>query len=554
MTQTTPAGWYPDPDSPGQQRYWDGAAWTEHVAPGAIPRQESRSRTSQAAPAGWYPNPDDLTQQRYWDGAAWTQNVAPTPPTEPTPQDVADPDSTPQPVADTPVLQAWKPSVGFSILGVLIGTPAFGLLGFLIAIGPMVLAYYLIGSDALTAPIAGIVGNVLIIIYTAKFYPSYFTDRPVLRSNRAISFANLMIGTWLFGFIWNGNLTKRRKGVSHVVMLVVSVLACAYFVLQIPVALSSGAISGSASSSDDSSPDLIDLGGISAGVPAPAGFVRVTPAMKELSAFQDQFVWPGNELLAAFIPEEVAPAALAGEVPELKRHFLLQVQKEGKSHFVSESEFLQLREYLRSNINGKDMSETQDKVNDLLAASGVELSDPVVSPAHIDSDRIFAFSTLQKMETKTAEGTSVRVQSVTSTSLYVNQRVLFLYVYGGKDDLEWTRDQSRDWANAILSANPGIAVEGIQPLERTEDADVYTDAETGASFVIPDTWSEQQFVRAQQGRKAKFRVPGAGGTAFYDSGDLWDIIPEGKRPPGMAREDIDNMDDWSEEDLIGLVR
>jgi hypothetical protein len=28
-----PAGWYDDPSSPGQQRYWDGVAWTEHLAP-----------------------------------------------------------------------------------------------------------------------------------------------------------------------------------------------------------------------------------------------------------------------------------------------------------------------------------------------------------------------------------------------------------------------------------------------------------------------------------------------------------------------------------------
>lgn len=26
-------GWYPQPD--GTQRYWDGSAWTEHIAPGA---------------------------------------------------------------------------------------------------------------------------------------------------------------------------------------------------------------------------------------------------------------------------------------------------------------------------------------------------------------------------------------------------------------------------------------------------------------------------------------------------------------------------------------
>lgn len=29
----TQAGWYPDPEQSGQQRYWDGLAWTEHRAP-----------------------------------------------------------------------------------------------------------------------------------------------------------------------------------------------------------------------------------------------------------------------------------------------------------------------------------------------------------------------------------------------------------------------------------------------------------------------------------------------------------------------------------------
>jgi hypothetical protein len=31
---TTPAGWYPDPEVPGGQRYWDGNGWTENRAPG----------------------------------------------------------------------------------------------------------------------------------------------------------------------------------------------------------------------------------------------------------------------------------------------------------------------------------------------------------------------------------------------------------------------------------------------------------------------------------------------------------------------------------------
>ncbi|VEG45247.1 uncharacterized membrane-bound protein [Mycolicibacterium flavescens] len=30
----TPAGWYPDPDGAGGQRYWDSSTWTEHRSPG----------------------------------------------------------------------------------------------------------------------------------------------------------------------------------------------------------------------------------------------------------------------------------------------------------------------------------------------------------------------------------------------------------------------------------------------------------------------------------------------------------------------------------------
>jgi hypothetical protein len=33
----TPAGWYPDPSTPGTQRYWDGVAWTNSVMPAAYP-------------------------------------------------------------------------------------------------------------------------------------------------------------------------------------------------------------------------------------------------------------------------------------------------------------------------------------------------------------------------------------------------------------------------------------------------------------------------------------------------------------------------------------
>lgn len=38
-TPPTPAGWYPDPDGSGGQRYWDGSGWTEHRSPAHRPTQ-----------------------------------------------------------------------------------------------------------------------------------------------------------------------------------------------------------------------------------------------------------------------------------------------------------------------------------------------------------------------------------------------------------------------------------------------------------------------------------------------------------------------------------
>ncbi len=55
MSEQTPSGWYPDPEDASQQRYWDGAAWTEHRAPAAHPQQP------QIAPGPQVPNHPQAT-------------------------------------------------------------------------------------------------------------------------------------------------------------------------------------------------------------------------------------------------------------------------------------------------------------------------------------------------------------------------------------------------------------------------------------------------------------------------------------------------------------
>ena len=50
MTEAAPAGWYEDGQHPGQERYWDGAIWTEQYRPIAV-------APVTAEPVAYYPTP-----------------------------------------------------------------------------------------------------------------------------------------------------------------------------------------------------------------------------------------------------------------------------------------------------------------------------------------------------------------------------------------------------------------------------------------------------------------------------------------------------------------
>lgn len=115
----TPAGWYEDPEQPGQQRYWDGSSWTEHRAPGA-----------QVAP-----NPPPAPEA----GAAPTPPpTATTPPTPPPPTGAPVP---PPPGAPVPA----PPVAGKSRKGLWI---ALGVIGGLFALSIVaILAVTLLGTS-----------------------------------------------------------------------------------------------------------------------------------------------------------------------------------------------------------------------------------------------------------------------------------------------------------------------------------------------------------------------------------------------------------------------
>jgi hypothetical protein len=120
-TPSTPAGWYPDPEGSGGQRYWDGFAWTSHLSPAVAAPEEPRTGTHRAPEAEAEP--------------------APTTPSFETPSYEAAPVETPS--FETPPYEA-APS-GFS------GPPAPSgpdnrklIIGFVSAVGALLLALVLV--------------------------------------------------------------------------------------------------------------------------------------------------------------------------------------------------------------------------------------------------------------------------------------------------------------------------------------------------------------------------------------------------------------------------
>ncbi len=139
--------------------------------------------------------------------------------------------------SQVPVLETWKTSVGFSVLGAIVGFPlvmllmillsslvSFGMASGIGAAASMAPELASTVASALVTPIAAIIFYILTIVYATVFYPSYFGSKPKLRSSRAISFLNLTFGFVIFGALWNSALTKRSKGSSHIVLVVLTAL------------------------------------------------------------------------------------------------------------------------------------------------------------------------------------------------------------------------------------------------------------------------------------------------------------------------------------------
>lgn len=209
----------------------------------------------------------------------------------------------------------------------------------------------------------------------------------------------------------------------------------------------------------------VQIGNKTVVVPTPPGFGRVAPEMKDLLDLLDTFTPPSNKSLALYLSESDLALAMSGDMPDMERRYVVQIPKMAIDHNFTAVQFEALKTKSRTDLE-KTMADIRPRVNGLMdKASGtlsekigtdVELGmDSVVPfPVHHETQNSLSMSVLSRYSVAIKDGEKVsEVASSTMSFVRVKNTVFMLLVYGGRDDLEWTREQSKRWVRAVTAAN-----------------------------------------------------------------------------------------------------
>lgn len=210
--------------------------------------------------------------------------------------------------------------------------------------------------------------------------------------------------------------------------------------------------------------DTFNINGKDIIVPAPKGFVRVTDEMTDLKRLVQQMQDPVNDTLAYYISESDVPAAMAGEIPELNRWFILKINKQLRNMTIGRNDFSRLKEATKGQnqkLFEKVKAQIPEHMNKMSQGVSQEfdmdfamsISQVVPLDPHYESDNALGFSMYLKNEVTVGSEKKNTIISATSTFLNTSGAVLFLYGYGPQNQLEWTRSASMNWAENVMKSN-----------------------------------------------------------------------------------------------------
>lgn len=195
--------------------------------------------TGQSTPPGFYPDPENPGQQRYWDGTQWSATTSAGTPPQPQPQAAY----TPQPAGPMVTLDNGTPVtigepvnrlVARIIDGVIVGIP-FGILYSIFVVG-------MIGSaefNPRTGEFEGGAGFVLTFFLSGLILAAlYLAYETFMLSNRGATVGKQVMGLKVVSQVDGSNLPPAQALIRTVVLWAPGIIPCVGGIVQILVDLS----------------------------------------------------------------------------------------------------------------------------------------------------------------------------------------------------------------------------------------------------------------------------------------------------------------------------
>ncbi|MDR1185491.1 MAG: hypothetical protein LBK67_11960 [Coriobacteriales bacterium] len=257
------------------------------------------------------------------------------------------------------------------------------------------LGHILMPPSSAPQPLLIITGNLLMIIYALIVYPSYFTDKPIFKSSKVISFANFTFGPVVFGALWNNNLTKKKKGISYIVSAIGSGLNVVPFLLGMIIAVVTLFGSLSATTTDTSQ----SYGAGTSGIERSAG-TSVTVPLPELKSDWQRATIPNvgtidipptMEVQSGDYKEYVETAR--GELGVDSSGLQIVIQQKGLNEFDTNSTYARIMvseevgrqgDYDSLTFNMKDYSQADINELDVYLKSEIEAQSDSSGYAHLE--------------------------------------------------------------------------------------------------------------------------------------------------------------------------
>jgi hypothetical protein len=206
------------------------------------------------------------------------------------------------------------------------------------------------------------------------------------------------------------------------------------------------------------------VGGTVLEVPTPKGFSLVTPHMDAVYRLSLQMANPVNNQLAYYLAESDIPVAMKGGIPTLARYCTLAVNKKLEFLVVSPNDFAELKSITKKQ-NKQILTSLEAKMPAIMGkiSKGIgrefnvnvalKLSQAIPLDPHHETDNAFAYSMYINYGVAVEDQEKDFIVSATNTFVNVAGKILFLYCYGPRDELEWTRIVSKDWAEGVMKSN-----------------------------------------------------------------------------------------------------